>query len=75
MPVDVFRGEGSQRQKLTLPGNLQDPGDTGQGLEDWLARCSSRGCTAATPGQVTEMTTNGIPRRVSWFHPDDVWRR
>ena len=74
LPVDVFRGEGSQRQKLTLPGNLQDPGDTGQGLEDWLYTLLQSWLYRGNAyGQVTEMTTNGIPRRVSWFHPDDVY--
>ena len=47
LPVDVFRGEGSQRQ-LTLP-NLQDRATPVGGAGGLALRCCSRGCTAATP--------------------------
>lgn len=36
LPLDVYRGEGSDRRQLRLPDYLQDPGDTGNGLEDWV---------------------------------------
>jgi len=74
LPVDVFRGEGSDRQRLRTPGNLEDPGDTGQGLEDWLySLLQSWLYRGNVYGQVTEMSPNGLPRRVSWFHPDSVY--
>ena len=36
LPLDTFRGFGSDRVQLSTPSNLQDPGATGQGLEDWV---------------------------------------
>ena len=34
LPLDTFRGYGSDRVQLPTPSNLNDPGATGQGLED-----------------------------------------
>ena len=36
LPMHVYRGEGHDRKKLTVPGNLDDPGDDGMGREDWI---------------------------------------
>ena len=36
LPIHVYRGEGAGRTKLPLPGNLQDPGNSGYGIEDWI---------------------------------------
>ena len=38
LPVDVFRGKGADRVEMTVPGNIEDPGDDGYGLEDWVYR-------------------------------------
>lgn len=35
LPIDVYRGQGSAREKLPTPPWLLDPGGDGQGLEDW----------------------------------------
>src|SRR5574343_161473 len=74
LPVDVYRGEGPDRVKLRTPSNLDDPGDTGQGLEDWLyALLQSWLYRGNAYGQVIEFAANGSPRKVDLFHPDDVY--
>lgn len=35
LPIDVFQGQGTAREKLPTPPWLADPGGDGQGLEDW----------------------------------------
>jgi len=66
LPLDTFRGYGSDRVQLATPSNLQDPGSTGQGLEDWvyslLVSWLYRGNAY---GEVLEYDRAGNPRRVS----------
>lgn len=73
LPLDVFRGTGSSRTKLTTPGNLQDPGGTGQGLEDW-AYCAVQSWLYRGNlfGEPTEFTPQGQWRNLPLFHPDAV---
>ena len=73
LPLDVFRGEGSDRVKLSTPSNLLDPGGDGQGLEDWIyALINSWLYRGNMYGHVIEWTTNGSPRKVALLHPDAV---
>jgi HK97 family phage portal protein len=73
LPVHVYRGEGAERQQLTLPRNLEDPGDTGQGLEDWIySLVQSWLYRGNAYGRVTDRLANGNPARIELFHPDDV---
>jgi HK97 family phage portal protein len=74
LPVDVFRGEGSDRVKLRAPSNLDDPGGTNQGLQDWLySLLASWLYRGNAYGQVVEFAANGAVRRIDLFHPDDVY--
>lgn len=73
MPLDTFRGYGSDRQQLATPSNLQDPGQTGQGLEDWVySLLNSWLYRGNAYGEVLEYDRAGNPRAVSLFHPDQV---
>ena len=89
LPLDTFRGYGSDRVQLATPSNLQDPGSTGQGLGTGCIRCWCRGCTAATPRQVLGMTvpaTRGgcrcstglgaatlVDRQIQWWVNSQPW--
>ena len=73
LPLDTFLGYGSQREQLPTPSNLQDPGGTGQGLEDWVySLIQSWLYRGNMYGEVIEWDRAGNPRRVSLFHPDQV---
>jgi HK97 family phage portal protein len=73
LPLDTFRGFGSDRVQLPTPSNLQDPGATGQGLEDWVySLLNSWLYRGNAYGEVVEYDRAGNPRRVSLFHPDQV---
>lgn len=73
LPLDTFRGYGSDRVQLSTPTNLQDPGSTGQGLEDWVySLLNSWLFRGNAYGEVIEYDRSGNPRRVSLFHPDQV---
>ena len=36
LPVTVFRGAGPDQVEMSVPGNISDPAQDGQGLEDWI---------------------------------------
>lgn len=72
LPLHVYRGEGAGRQRLPIPGNLLDPGDDGQGLEDWVYTLVEswlmRGNAYGDP--VRERL--GYLRQLSLYAPDSV---
>ncbi len=74
LPLEVFRGEGSERVKLPTPSNLQDPGANGQGLEDWIySLINSWLYRGNAYGEIVEWDSRTAnPRRVALFHPDQV---
>lgn len=74
LPIDVFRGEGSDRKQLSFPGWLEDPGGDGQGIEDWLYQLLTSWLYRGNAyGAVTLRDRTGRPIGISWFHPDDVY--
>jgi HK97 family phage portal protein len=73
LPIHVYRGDGHDRVQLNLPRHLADPGDTGQGLEDWVySLLQSWLYRGNAYGRITDRLANGNPARVELFHPDDV---
>ena len=73
LPLDVYRGEGAGRQKVTTPSNLRDPAGDGQGLPDWLYQLIGSWLYRGNAyGFTVETTTNGSPRSVLLIHPDAV---
>ena len=72
LPLDVFRGAGADRVQLSTPSNLDDPGGTGQGIEDW-AYCVVQSWLyrGNMYGEPTEFV-NGSARNLILFHPDSV---
>lgn len=73
LPIDVFRGEGAERVKITTPGNLEDPGGDGNGREDWAYQLLESWLYRGNAyGEAVEFDGYGRPRIVSLFHPDEV---
>jgi HK97 family phage portal protein len=73
LPVDVFRGEGSERKRVPTPGYLLDPAGDGSGLEDFayqtLMSWTMRGNLY---GDVLQRHRTGYVTQCSLFYPDDV---
>jgi HK97 family phage portal protein len=74
MPVDVVRGTGKDKQTLTTPGYLQDPGGDGYGLEDWIAQLIMSWLLRGNAnGRIVERAeTGGYPTQIQLYHPDSV---
>jgi HK97 family phage portal protein len=73
LPVDVFRGTGSRRQQLSMPGYLEDPDGDGQGLEDWVYRgIWSWLLRGNLYGNILQRGPGETLRQVDLFHPDRV---
>lgn len=73
LPLDVFRGSGTERVQVTTPGYLQDPGGTGQGIEDWLYTLVQSWLYRGNAyGFIVEVAPSGSPRQIDLLHPDDV---
>lgn len=72
LPLDVYRGEGKDREELSLPKNLQDPGNDNEGLEDWVYRLLQswllRGNAYGNPVQ----DRLGYLRGLDLINPDEV---
>jgi len=73
LPVDVFRGSGSDRKRLGTPWWLEDPDGDGHGLEDWRYRVMMSWLLRGNAyGHVLERSPSGFLRQVDLFHPDQV---
>lgn len=73
MPCHVYRGDGATRKQIPLPGNLEDPGDDGNGLEDWIYQLvQSWLFRGNTYGDEVAWAPNGQTRQMALLHPDDV---
>lgn len=74
LPVDVYRGEGTERTQVRTPGYLQDPGGEGYGIEDWVYQLVLSWLLRGNSyGDAVTWSPNGLyPTTVSWFYPDDV---
>jgi HK97 family phage portal protein len=73
LPADVFRGKGSTRQELPMPGWLQDPDGSDQGLEDWSYRVLVSWLLRGNLyGNVLERGPAQMLKQVDIFHPDRV---
>lgn len=73
LPLDVFRGQGRDRQQVSTPSWLDDPGGDGQGLSDWVYQLLQSWLYRGNAfGDVLEFDARMRPRQVQWFHPDSV---
>jgi len=73
LPLHVYRGDKSNRTQLTTPSNLQDPGDTGQGLEDWVYMLVNSWLYRGNAyGYETGWDSRGRARYIDLLYPDDV---
>ena len=73
-PLDVFSGQGESRRPRRLPGNLEDPGGDGYGLQDWLYRLVTswlvRGNAYGVPLEFDRNYNRATV--VDLLYPDDV---
>ncbi|MER6892016.1 phage portal protein [Streptomyces halstedii] len=73
LPLDVFRGEGSERRRLPLPWWLEDPDGSGYGLEDWRYRVAMSWLLRGNVfGDILQRSPGGFLQQVDLFHPDCV---
>ena len=78
LPCRVYRGDGSDREQITTPGNIEDPGDDGQGREDWIYRLVQswlhRGNAYGIPTWAPQVNYAGTPRirTLDLLDPDSV---
>ena len=73
LPLDVYRGRGSDRQQLPTPGWLEDPDGSGYGLQDWCYRVMVSWLLRGNVyGHIIQTGPGGTLRQVDIFHPDRV---
>lgn len=73
LPLDVFRGEGANREKVVTPKHLLDPAGDGNGLEDWIYQAlMSWVMRGNLYGDVLARSSTGLMTQVSLYYPDDV---
>lgn len=74
LPLDVYRGTGTDRKKVTTPGYLLDPGGDGHGLEDWVYQSLLSWLLRGNLyGTVIDWSSTGLfPTTVALHYPDDV---
>lgn len=76
LPVNVYRGEGSERVKLTTPGYLLDIEGEGRGSEDFLYQVlMSWALRGNLYADVLQRHRTGYITQMSAYHPDDVTAR
>jgi len=73
LPIDVYRGRGTDRVRLSVPGYLEDPAGDGTGRQDWcyqvLVSWLLRGNAY---GLILQRSTAGHLQQVDLVHPDKV---
>lgn len=74
LPINVFRGTGSNKTPLTPPKWLLDLGGQGHGTSDFLWQAMYSGCLRGNViGRVVERNPQtGQPVTIDLQHPDDV---
>ncbi|MFH9404898.1 phage portal protein [Streptomyces sp. NPDC017638] len=73
LPVGVFRGEGDEARKLSLPWWLEDPDGSGHGLADWRYQATMSWLLRGNLfGDELQRATAGYLQQVRLFHPDEV---
>lgn len=74
LPVDVYRGKGSDRKQVKTPDYLLDPGGDGYGLQDWAYQALQSWLLRGNVfGEVlARADSGGFPTQISLHHPDDV---
>lgn len=72
LPVDIYRGEGQERQQVRMPAWLADLSGDGQELPDWIRQAVYSGMLRGNLfGQVLERDARtGQPRQLVLAHPD-----
>ena len=73
LPLDVYRGRGSDRVQLPTPEQLEDPDSSGHGLEDWCYRVMVSWLLRGNLyGHVVQSGPGGALQQVDILHPDRV---
>ncbi|MGW3346787.1 phage portal protein [Nonomuraea rubra] len=73
LPVDVYRGKGSERRPLNTPSWLEDPDGSGHGLADWCYRVLMSWLLRGNLyGEALQRSSTGFLQQAELFHPDRV---
>lgn len=73
LPIDVFRGKGTDKTELAMPWWLEDPDGDGYGLQDWCYRVLMSWLLRGNIyGRVLDWSPQGFMQQVDLFHPDKV---
>jgi HK97 family phage portal protein len=73
LPMDVFRGDGADREETRMPWWLEDPDGDGHGLQDWCYRVLMSWLLRGNVyGRVLSWSPQGFMQQADLFHPDKV---
>jgi HK97 family phage portal protein len=73
LPVDCFRGTGSDAKELSTPWWLEDPDGSGHGLSDWRYQALMSWLLRGNLfGDELQRSSSGFLQQVRLFHPDEV---
>ena len=73
LPINAYRGEGTDRKQISMPGYLLDPEGDGHGLEDFIYKGTTSWMLRGNLyGDILEGDPMGQLRQVLLFHPDCV---
>jgi len=73
LPVHIYRGSGADRVRMPVPGNVEDSGGDGYGLQDWAYQVRVWWlCRGNAYGYVVARTPVGKYETVVLLHPDEV---
>jgi HK97 family phage portal protein len=70
LPINIWRGEGTSRQKTQVPGYLEDPAGDGYGREDWVYKLVTSWLTRGNTNADVLERRDGYITQADIFHPD-----
>ncbi|MDX3024063.1 phage portal protein [Streptomyces acidiscabies] len=73
LPVDCWRGKGSEAKEFSVPWWLEDPDGSGHGLSDWRYQALMSWLLRGNLfGDELQRASGGYLQQVRLFHPDEV---
>src|SRR5690606_41188345 len=73
LPIDVYRGRGTGRVRLSAPGSLDAPAGDGTGRQDWCSQVLVSWLLRGNAyGLILQRSTAGHLQQADLVHPDKV---